>query len=934
MNSFGRLGICVVSAALGLSLFGQDGPADVFIDDHFEDFAGGTLEAGGQNLYVSRDGKVRSINRFDLNDDGHIDLIFNCTHDTYQMLPATAGLVDKERGTRSLDVAVEGSQRVALGDLNKDGYTDAVFCPNSIGVDHNRRFVSIAWGGPDGWPARRVNSVLPINGASTVVLADLNHDGWLDIVVLGGQRWRPEQGDGRIVRVFWGSATGLSAVEFQDFGIRGAVDLAAGDFDGDGARDLAVLRADGKVTILWATRAKSAAIVVDRSEVALPGKNATCLTAADVNGDGRPDLCAGTSDKAIYLVRGRPGRRWEQAVAIAAFPATHVVVGDLDGDGQADLVLTDFHQAHAAGGEQAGAAGGALDRIHLLWGSKGGFQAGRAGVLKVPHAAATAVADLDGDGHPDLVVAIHQGEKTFNGESAVFFGDGRRNFSRARTGFRTSGTTDVAVAPAEKGLRPRAIFCNSIGGRLDEAVPVLVYWGAKGGFDPQRVWKIPFQSAYEASAADLNADGLVDLVLLNSGHAGESASRDATLGANIFWGSPGGFDLKKKRTVLREHFLGTSTVADLNKDGYLDLVLEPFAPEKPGEVDQLIIYYGGSDGFQKSRRVSFPKEGYGQEHLVADFNEDGWLDIASTTRSLNCVRIWWGGPKGFDPKNEQRLKVSGPLGVNAADLNGDGHLDMVVGSYNDPVSGHRDMGLLIFWGDPGGYQHANAQWLPGFAPLGRCIADFDGDGYLDIFSPQQSGELTREDLACHVYWGGKDGFSRQRRTTLLCDSVNASLAADFDGDGKMDLAVACHTRHGDHRAQSRVFYNDGRRFENPRLQKLPTNGPHLMWATDLGNIYDRRYRQRFTSRVFAWQRPMSAAKLAFKADLGPGKHLTFEVRAAESREALLKEPWRAVKDGAIRLAAKDRCLQYRAVFHSDNGDRYPALDRVEIGLSR
>ena len=51
-------------------------------------------------------------------------------------------------------------------------------------------------------------------------------------------------------------------------------------------------------------------------------------------------------------------------------------------------------------------------------------------------------------------------------------------------------------------------------------VPVHVYWGGKDGFDPKRVWKIPFHSGYEASAADLNADGYVDLILLDSGHAG------------------------------------------------------------------------------------------------------------------------------------------------------------------------------------------------------------------------------------------------------------------------------------------------------------------------------------------------------------------------------------------------------------------------------
>src|SRR5262245_46359888 len=130
MRPFAWLVIASAMALVGLSLVAEERARDVFVDDSFEDFSAGTLDAGGENLYVSRDGKVRTIHRFDFNDDGHIDLIFNCTHDTYQMLPATAGTVFKDRRTSSLDVRVEGSQRVALGDLDGDGYTDAVFCPN------------------------------------------------------------------------------------------------------------------------------------------------------------------------------------------------------------------------------------------------------------------------------------------------------------------------------------------------------------------------------------------------------------------------------------------------------------------------------------------------------------------------------------------------------------------------------------------------------------------------------------------------------------------------------------------------------------------------------------------------------------------------------------------------------------------------------------
>lgn len=932
---FGGLALMVPGETVGPAA-----PELTWVDASFEDFSKGKLDAGGQNIYVSRDGKVRTINRFDLNGDGHLDLVFNCTHNTYQMIAATAGHFTKNRAVQSLDVAVEGSQRVALGDLNRDGYTDVVFCPNGIGVGHPRRFVTIAYGGPDGWPAHRCNGALPMNSAQAVAIVDLNHDGWPDIAVLGAERWQVGQPAGRIIRIFWGSKDGFLPRHHQDIGIAGAVDIAAGDFDQDGAVDLAVLRHDGKIAIVWASKTATAVqdggkmkeIELARSEIELPGSHATCLVAADFSGDRRPDLVAGSSDKAVYLVAAQPGRKWSQAQKVVAFPASHVAVGDLDGDGHPDLVLTRFSMAHAAGGEQAGVGKDAADRVRILWGNAKGFDASQSSELTVKYAVATAIGDMDGDGRADLIVAVHQSAEAFNGESVVFFGDGKRKFTQAEKGFRTSGTTDVAFAAAEKNLPARAVFCNSIGGKLDENVPVHVYLGGKDGFDPNRLWKIPFHSGYEASAADLNADGYVDLILLNSGHGGPGD--DPTLGANIFWGGPKGFDFEKRRTVLREHFLGTSSVADLDRDGYLDLVLEPFSPPGPGAPEELYIYYGSAKGFDRSRRVALPKEGYTQEHVVADLNGDGWLDIATTSTTLSCVRIYWGGPQGFDVKRETRIHVPTPIGLRAADFNADGHLDLIVSSYHDETSRHRDMGSVILWGSAKGYHPSNSQWLPGFSPLGRTVADFDGDGYLDIFSPQHSGEFTREDLACHIYWGSATGFATRRRTTLFCDSVCDAVAGDFNGDGRLDLAVACHTRHGDHRIFSRVFYNDGQRFENPRVQKLPTNGTHLMWALDMGHIYDRKFRQRFESRIFEWDKEAKGGKLTFKADLPTGTKLTGMVRAAATQKDLEKQSWKPVTDGRFTVDVGDRCLQYQAVFHSDNGDRYPILQRVEIGLRR
>ncbi len=920
-----------ISAWLSLLALGAAGEPNRLIDDDFHDFAAGTLGNAGNNLYAARDGTLRTINRFDLNGDGHLDLVFNCTHDTYQMLPATVGtVVDDEGASRGLPV--EGSQRVALADLNRDGFIDAVFCPNAIGVHHDRRFLSIAWGGPGGWSGRRLTSALPMNQAANVGIVDLNHDNWPDIAVLGGTRWRVDQPPGRIIRVFWGSRTGFSAVDRKDFGVVQAVDLASADFDRDGVRDLAVLGGDARLTVFWSDS--------EREEVPLPKVASLCVAGADVDGDGRADVVIGTATDQVLLLLSGEKRRWHKPQSIPAFAASHISVGRIDADRAPDLVLTRFSSARAAGGEQAGAGKDARDAVVILWGlsqqpPRATFARNRLSRLPVRSAVATAVGDLDGDGHADLAVAVHQGAETFNGTSRAWLGDGQRKFVEIKRGFSTSGTTGVAIAPATKADgRARVVFCNSIGGRYDEAVPVHVYWGSRKGFDPKRVWKIPFQSGYEATAADLDADGYVDLVLLNSGHSHVKGHGDAALGANILWGGAEGFDLKKRRSVIEEHFLGTSSVADLNRDGWLDLVLEPFAAEGPGQVDQLFIYYGGADRFHRDRRVKLPKPGYSQEHVVADFNQDGWLDITHGSRSENTIRILWGGEQGFAVERSTRLKFAGVLGMSAADLDADGQLDLYVGSYNDPTTGFRDMGSRIFWGDrKRGFRQANSQWLPGFSPLGRTVADFDGDGHLDIFSPQHSGELTREDLASHIYWGGPGGFHTRRRSTLICDSVNDSLAGDFNGDGLIDLAVACHTQHGNHRVFSRVFYNDGHRFRNPRMTRLPTNGTHLMWALDIGNIADRSYRETYVSRTFSWPGRVRRGRLEVRAEVPKGAGLVVSVRAAATRQHLASRPWQTVRSKRFALLPGDRFLQYRAVFTSKNGDRYPVLDRMEIRLA-
>lgn len=901
----------------------------LWVEDSFEDFADGKLDAAGQNLYVSRDGALRTIHRFDLNRDGYLDLIFNSTHDNSTYIPATLGLLEPSRRVRRAELAVEGSLRVVLEDLNRDGHLDAVFCPNRSGLQNPRRLLTILWGAEDGWSNLRSHGQLPVYGALAVAAADLDRDGWPDIVTLNQAAWLPGQPEGNILRIFWGSPEGFLLTDTSELGIPQALDLAAGDFDGDGFKEAALLSGRGVVEVVRGGAPGTTRELI-RQEVVLPGDEGLCLTAADADGDSRIDLLVGTDRGKVYFVGGKAGPGWEEPGAWATPNASHIAVGYLNGDGHPDLVLTDFTLARAGGGEAAGAAESVAEPVQILWGSTDGFDSGRSTGLAIAYARSSAVGDLDGDGHQDLSVAVHQSSKQFETDSLVFLGTGSSVLDQHPLTLRTLGATDTAIVPPRGSLPGRVLFCNSLGGSVAERVPLYVYWGGSGGFSASNRWEIPFQSGYEASAADLNRDGYPDLIVLNSQHAGEAAAMDPTAGANILWGGPGGFDLEARRTVVRERNLGSSNVADLNRDGYLDLVLGAFEAKKGKNF--LVIRYGSKNGFLPADRLALPFDYRTVGSLVADLNGDDWLDTAFVSSQQNRLHILWGGPEGFSPERHSQLRIPFPISLETADFNGDGQLDLAVGSYMDPVSHHHDMGLSIFWGDRGEFRPSNAQWLPGFTPIGIAAADFDGDGYLDLFSPHYLGELTRESVASYLYWGGPQGFETRNRTILITDSAHDAMAGDFDQDGRLDLAVSCHTRDGNHHTDSKVFYNDGNRFRNPRVEHLPTIGTHWMWIQDVGHIHHRQWKQVYGSSVFAWDREVSAGRLTFRAEQPKGTGLSFQVRSSADSKGLADQAWRPLRDGVFDLNPGDRRLQYRAVLESGNGDLFPVLDRVEIQL--
>jgi len=269
-------------------------------------------------------------------------------------------------------------------------------------------------------------------------------------------------------------------------------DFAAVDLDGDGREDLVSIdrvqrrlswafgQADGSFDGLdWRDLSPVEPLTVD---------------AADVTGDGRPDLlvAAGSGHLLLFTWEVLFGDLHESGwsngstrflapdpipVADLAGVAAAVVVQDLNGDGPADFIYTD-------------AAAGTLN---VLYGSSFGVSATYpAG----PGSGPLALGDLDGDGDPDLVVANRSANTV-----AVFLNDGTGGLSG--TVYGVAGENPEAVQLADFNLDGRSDLAVALAGSKAVAV-----WPALPGglFDPDQGQTLAFRNVPSALQAD-NFDG-------------------------------------------------------------------------------------------------------------------------------------------------------------------------------------------------------------------------------------------------------------------------------------------------------------------------------------------------------------------------------------------------------------------------------------------
>ena len=310
-----------------------------------------------------------------------------------------------------------------------------------------------------------------------------------------------------------------------------------------------------------------------------------------------------------------------------------------------------------------------------------------------------------------------------------------------------------------------------------------------------------------ALACDIDDDGWADVILINSYE--NAIHLDA--GSFVYFGGPDGFAAEPD-VVIPTRLGWACAIADLDRDGYLDLIVSHF------HDPTITIYRGRSGGFDfEDPTVLTVLEGPGdyippRRMVLADFDRSGWLDLAIAPAGRNRCVILRGGPDGFSTERAWVLPTSFSAGYPVAhDITGNGYPDLLLGGGKPNPGQPHDSFNHVFWNGPDGLRADRQTQLPSNCGHGLAIADFDGDGVPDLLSCGYQSAVDR-DVDAVIYWGNRDtGFRAGDFTRLRAHSSAGCLAADFDGDGRVDIAIANHKIFGDHVGRVlRVLERSGR----------------------------------------------------------------------------------------------------------------------------
>lgn len=347
----------------------------------------------------------------------------------------------------------------------------------------------------------------------------------------------------------------------------------------------------------------------------------TSVTIADVNGDGAPDIVVATtvavnnSNNSGYasVIIGHPGTQqvtYSSGVHynITGTDPSSIAAGDLTGSGKVDLVIANFssgsvsvflHDPASAGTYLAGTdvkTGGAPNQV--------------------------VIGDLNGDGKPDLALA----DFSTTGNVIIDLQDPANpgHFLAATTLALGNPITSVQIGDLNGDGKPDIVAANFDTSGNNGRVSIYYQDPTNPGSFPQHVNFPAGAQPQSVKIADVNGDGLPDLVVANQGPGSDGVG---TVGVSVLIqdpANPGTF----LPPVTYATPLGAVdvAVADLNGDGKPDLVVANLTPTPTGSISVLLQDPSNPGVFTGA--ATYLALGQPLGVAIADLNNDGKPDIA------------------------------------------------------------------------------------------------------------------------------------------------------------------------------------------------------------------------------------------------------------------------------------------------------------------
>jgi hypothetical protein len=728
---------------------------------------------------------------------------------------------------------------LVVGDFDGDGRADVAVANSSTFGDT----VTVSLLLNEGGGLYRSLGAVYASGATSFspVLAagDVNLDGKLDLVLETGS------GSSWLAQVLLGQGNGAFTPVAPNLALPGPLSLV--DCNADGKLDLLVSSGSGVTSQLrvWigAGNGTFSGLTAFPAPAGIDFGRAP-VAVADLNGDRVADVVVNNATATASVVfRGNTTGTFTQGQTIASTaPSGLAVLADASGDGLADFIVQ---------------VSGSPFQLRAWRGhGDGTFDVSPFWTQALPAIDSLAVGDLNRDGSPDLATLSAGKVRTWLAGGGTFVASSPfpvgLQASQALIGdFDGTGGLDLAVAGSGS---------NTV---------TFVLARPDGTWVPTPL-PSPTGSAIvqDVAVADFNGDGRADLAALHHQPAVCEEESCPWGEVEVRLAQPGGGFAISSTSITGNFPSGPLLVADLDLDGHLDVVTVDLVDDGSDAVidpGTLTLLRGHGDG-TFDLPVTLPAGQWPQFAAAGDLDHDGDIDLVEANGYSNTVTVllrsgagtytpqapipvgrtpvqvdvvdvdgdntpdlvvtargnigigllgevaWLKGHGNatFDPR-VVLAPIENPSGLAAADLDGDGDVDFVVASQgnSDPSD---PGGSIVLLHQAGNTFAASAPYQAGTQPQRPRLADFNGDGALDLYL-----ETSERDLA--VFPGMGNGTFRpgERFAGLGCGVFRAGR---LPGDGDLDLFGTC--------ADLAVFENEA--DQNPDLRVL--DNTHLFWTPD------------------------------------------------------------------------------------------------------